>query len=87
MPVVNVFFNTLTDHLLVGLQQVGVIGSHFGGNLVSDVNQLPEIGVVVRMPGNMAERIGKFFTAPCVHLFSRRKLVCFDVDDVSIRCA
>lgn len=70
MPVVYIFFDTSANNISMLFQQVGIAGAHLGGYLVAHMNQLAEIGIVIRVAWDMAKGIGKFLAAPRCH-FSR----------------
>ncbi len=87
MAVVDIFFDTLADDLLVFFKEVGVVVVHLRSDFIPHMDQLPEVGVIVGVPGNMPQGIGEFVAAPGSDFPGRGKAVVIDVDDVGIGCA
>ena len=84
MAVVEIFFDAGTDQRAVFLEQMSVMIAHFGCNFVTYMYQLPEIGIIIRVPGDMTKGIGEFLATPRIHLFCRRKHVLLNVDHICI---
>ena len=84
MAVVEVFFYARTNQRAVCLEQMRVMIAHFGCNFITNMNQLPEIRIIIRVSGDMTKGIGEFLATPRIHLFCRRKHVLLNVDHICI---
>ena len=87
MAIVNVFFNTTAHYVGIFFQQTCVFFAHFGGNFVSNMNQLAKVWIIISMAGNMAQSVGKFFAIPVVYFFRRWQQRIININHIGVRSA
>ena len=61
MPVIQIFLHLSAHDIFMHPHEVEVDVAVFGCHLVSDMDQLPESGMIIGMPGYMAEGIRQIF--------------------------
>ena len=84
---VNIFFNALTDYIVVFFEHRNIFLAHVGRHFISHVNELAEVGVVFGIGGNMTQGIDEFFAAPAIDFFHRGQFRAVDVADIEVRRA
>ena len=87
MASVDVFGDLLSDDLPVCFQRMGKFLAVFGRHFIADMDQLPEIRVIVGVAGDMAKRIRQFCAAPTLYLFGRGQPLPVNINYRSIRAA
>jgi len=85
MTVKKVFRDVPADDLFVGFQSVGEPLAHPGSDFKTDMQQLPEVRIIMRRRLHVAQRVGVLSGTPAHDRFGIRQSVRVNVDHRAIR--
>ena len=64
MSSVEVVEDILTDDIRMFFEKIGIASSFFGGEFERHMEQLPDVGIVLRMRGDMSQGVGPTWAIP-----------------------
>ena len=84
MSSVEVVEDILTDDIRVLFEKIGIACSFFGGEFERHMEQLPDVGIVLRMRGDMSQGICPAGAVPSCHFGRIGKFRHADIDNAGV---